>query len=154
MRKHYLMKTKHEVEDEKTGLPSSEGTGEASRRFSTLLNSLSYFNFSTLVKPHKYPLLGYLQTSIKVAKLQREICWPPWSFYKFSKHPHHFLLHTSFNDNSVYEFLLQLKINTLFLMPWQLGLYTLMKLKCMAKLRNKNKDGDIFQNLPIEIHGQ
>lgn len=29
-----------------------------------------------------------------------------------------------------------------------------MKLKCMVKLRNKNKDGDIFQNLPIEIHGQ
>ena len=76
MRKHYLMKTKHEVEDEKTGLPSSEGIGEASRRLSTLLNSFSYFNFSTLVKtkPHRYPLLGYLQTSIKVAKLQREKC--------------------------------------------------------------------------------
>lgn len=75
MRKQYLMKTKHEVEDEKTGLPSSEGIGEASR-FSTLLNSFSYFNFSTLVKikPHKYPLLGYLQTSIKIAKLQRERC--------------------------------------------------------------------------------
>ena len=70
------MKTKHEVEDEKTGSPSSKGIGEVSRRFSTLLNSFSYFIFSILVKikPHKYPLLGYLPMSLKVAKLQRERC--------------------------------------------------------------------------------
>lgn len=68
------MKTKHEVEDDKTGSPSSKGIGEVSRRFSTLVSSFSYFLYLGKIKPHKYLLLGYLQMSIKVAKLQRERC--------------------------------------------------------------------------------